>query len=324
VAELGRRVLDGDRLALARLLSLIEKGDPAAVEAAFSMPLMDDAHVIGVTGAPGVGKSTLVDAVAGGFREAGARVGVLAVDPSSPYSGGALLGDRLRMMRHVGDPDVFIRSLANRGHLGGLSAALPSALRVVTACGFKTVLIETVGVGQSEVEIAGHADTTVVVVAPGMGDAVQSSKAGVLEIADLLIVNKADRDGATEAVRDLRDMLRLKPAQPGQWRVPVTATTAHTGEGVDDVVRLLGEHRRHLRNTGLMRHAREARSSAAVRAHASIRLHQRLDDLLKGTEGVALLEQVAAGKRSPSDAADALLGLWEAERTPQPLSEETT
>ena len=306
-AELGRRVQDGERLALARMLSLLEKGDPEALETAFALPTAADLHVIGITGAPGAGKSTLIDALAACVRVAGTRVGVLAVDPSSPYSGGALLGDRLRMMRHVGDDGVFIRSLANRGQLGGLSAAVPSALRAVGACGFSTVLVETVGVGQAEVEIARHADTTVVVAAPGMGDAVQSSKAGILEIADILVVNKSDREGARETARDLRDMLRLRPTPVGGWRVPVVATCAETGDGVVELVEALDQHREHLVHSGTLDLARATHSAAAVRAHARARLLQRLDDAIASQTGVALLAAVSAGTRSPSAAAEELL-----------------
>lgn len=308
-ADLVRRLQDGDRLALARMLSLLEKGDPDATESAFSLPSAADLHVIGVTGSPGAGKSTLIDALVAGLRAQGTRVGVLAVDPSSPYSGGALLGDRLRMMRHTGDPGVFIRSLANRGQLGGLAAALPSALRAVAACGFPTLLVETVGVGQAEVEIARHADTTVVVASPGTGDSVQASKAGVLEVADVLVVNKSDREGARETARDLRDMLRLRPTPVAGWRVPVLLTRADTDEGVAEVVAALHEHRHHLETSGLVARARAARSEAAVRAHAMARLTQQLEDRLRSPSGVGLLGQVADGTRSPAAAAEELLAL---------------
>ena len=305
--ELGRRVQDGDRLALARLLSLLEKGDPIAVETAFTLPTGADLHVVGITGAPGAGKSTLIDALAASVRAAGTRVGILAVDPSSPYSGGALLGDRLRMMRHVGDDGVFIRSMANRGQLGGLAAALPSALRAVSACGFSTVLVETVGVGQAEFEIARHADTTVVVATPGMGDSVQSSKAGILEVADVLVVNKSDREGARETARDLRDMLRLRPTQVGAWRVPVVATCAETGDGVTELVEALQKHREHLVHSGTISRVRAARSAAAVRAYAIVRLTQRLEENLRSPFGLALLEKVAQGSTSPAAAAEEIL-----------------
>jgi LAO/AO transport system kinase len=211
------------------------------------------------------------------------------------------------MMRHIGDDGVFIRSLANRGQLGGLSAALPSALRAVSACGFSTLLVETVGVGQAEVEIARHADTTVVVATPGMGDAVQSSKAGVLEIADVLVVNKSDRDGARETARDLRDMLRLRPTPSGGWRVPVVATRADTGDGVAELAQALAEHRDHLVTSGTIRHARAQRSAAAVRAYATVRLTQHLDETLRSPFAAALLEEVADGRRSPAAAAEEIL-----------------
>jgi LAO/AO transport system kinase len=300
-------VQDGDRLALARMLSLLEKGDPEAIETAFALPTRPEQHIIGITGAPGAGKSTLIDALTAEVRATGTRVGILAVDPSSPYSGGALLGDRLRMMRHVGDDGVFIRSLANRGQLGGLSAALPSALRAVGACGFPALLVETVGVGQAEVEIARHADTTVVVATPGMGDAVQSSKAGVLEIADVLVVNKSDRDGARETARDLRDMLRLRPTPVGGWRVQVVATRADTGEGVAELAGALRDHRAHLVDSGRITRARAERSAAAVRAYATVRLAQRLEETLRTTFAAELLGRVADGGLSPAAAAEEIL-----------------
>jgi len=306
-SELGRRIRQGDRLALARLLSLIESGDRAALECAFEIPVADDAQVVGFTGAPGVGKSTLIDAVVASLRSEGARVGVLAVDPSSPCSGGALLGDRVRMMRHVGDCDVFIRSLANRGHLGGLAAALPAVVHTVAACGFSTLLIETVGVGQAEVDIARHADTTVVVVTPGMGDAVQTSKAGILEIADVLIVNKSDRGGVREAVRDLRDMLHLKPRSPGGWQVPVLVTRADTGDEVGDVVLALREHRDHVAATGELRRAHNARAIAAFESYAVVRLFDWLEKVLDSQHGRDLMERVGTGESSPVTAADELL-----------------
>ncbi len=319
-AELGPRVQAGDRLALAQLLSLIEKGDRDAVETAFTFPMADDVHAVGFTGAPGVGKSTLIDAVAARLRAHGARVGVLAVDPSSPYTGGALLGDRLRMMRHIADPGVFVRSLANRGQLGGLAAALPAAVRAVAAGGFTTVLIETVGVGQGEVEIARHADTTVVVTAPGMGYDVQTSKAGVLEIADVLVVNKADRSGVEEAARDLRDMLHLRSAVEGGWQVPVLLTRADTEEGADALVQALGEHLQHTSRSGELERRRAERSVATVRLYALSRLVQRFEDVLEGHDGRRLVEQVTSGALSPAAAAERLVGATTTGQSEAPAS----
>src|SRR5688572_11502885 len=197
------------------------------------------AHVVGVTGAPGVGKSTTTNALVTAYRARGQRVGVLAVDPTSPFSGGALLGDRVRMAEHTTDPEVFIRSMASRGHLGGLAWAAPQALRVLDAAGFDVVLVETVGVGQSEVEIAGTADTTLVLLAPGMGDGVQAAKAGILEVGDVYVVNKADRPEAATVRCDLRSMLALTERASGSWRPPVLLMSAQSGEGVDKVAQAL-------------------------------------------------------------------------------------
>ena len=213
----------GSPRAVARLISLVEDGHPALREVMAALaPHSGSAYVIGLTGSPGVGKSTSTTALLGAFRERGLRIGVLAVDPSSPFSGGALLGDRVRMQDHALDPEVYIRSMASRGHLGGLSWTTPQAIRVLDAAGCDVVLVETVGVGQSEVEIAGLADSSVVLLAPGMGDGIQAAKAGILEIGDVFVVNKSDRDGADATVRDLRHMISLGDrTEPGLWRPPV-------------------------------------------------------------------------------------------------------
>src|SRR6187431_1203419 len=199
-------------------------------------PYAGNAQVVGITGSPGVGKSTSTNALVGELRTQGKRVGVLAVDPSSPFSGGALLGDRVRMQDHALDGDVYIRSMASRGHLGGLSWATPQALRVLDAAGCDVILVETVGVGQSEVEIAAMADTTLVLVAPGMGDGIQAAKAGILEIGDVYAVNKADRDGADRTRRELRTMLTMAERRGGAWRPPVLQTVASTGQGIDELL----------------------------------------------------------------------------------------
>ncbi len=247
-------------------------------------PYAGRAHVIGLTGAPGVGKSTSTSALVGEYRARGLRVGVLAVDPSSPFSGGALLGDRVRMQEHATDPMVFIRSMASRGHLGGLSWATPQAVRVLDAAGFDVVLVETVGVGQSEVEVAAAADTTVVLLAPGMGDGVQAAKAGILEIGDLFVVNKADRDGADSTMRELRHMITLgagprSGSSDDPWAPPVLKTVASRGEGIGDVVDSLDSHRAWLERTGALHDRRRARAAGEVEAIAFGVLRERIGDL---------------------------------------------
>jgi LAO/AO transport system kinase len=234
----------GDPRALARLISLVENRSPQ-LRGVMKLiaPRTGQAHVIGLTGAPGVGKSTITGGLVRAYRDRGQRVGVLAVDPTSPFTGGALLGDRIRMQEHATDGGVFIRSMASRGHLGGLSWAVPQALRIMDAAGFDVVLIETVGVGQAEVAIASLADSTLVIVAPGMGDSVQAAKAGILEIADIFVVNKSDRPGAQEAVRDLRTMLAMAPQRDeGAWKPPIVSASAASGEGIDDLVGRLDAH----------------------------------------------------------------------------------
>jgi len=216
----------GDARAVARLVSLVEDGDPCLPSVAAALAGPSSAALIGITGSPGVGKSTLTNELVRTYRAAGLRVGVLAVDPSSPFTGGAILGDRVRMQDHATDPGVYIRSMSSRGHLGGLSAATPQAVRVLEGAGCEVVIVETVGVGQAEVEVASLADTTLVLLAPGMGDAIQAVKAGILEIADVFVVNKADRDGADATVRDIQGMIALGSREPGQWRPAVVRSVA--------------------------------------------------------------------------------------------------
>src|SRR6266487_64599 len=256
---------DGDPRAVARLVSLVENGDPALPEVAATLaPYSGSAQVIGLTGSPGVGKSTTTNELVRTIRARGQRVGVLAVDPSSPFTGGAILGDRVRMQDHATDDGVFIRSMASRGHLGGLSAAVPQALRVLDAAGCDIVLIETVGVGQAEVEIASLADTTVVLLAPGMGDGIQAAKAGILEIADIFVVNKADRDGADQTVKDLRYMQSLggRHSEPGAWRPPIVKTVASRGEGIDELLAAVDKHAGWLERSGEGDRRRRARAAA--------------------------------------------------------------
>jgi GTPase len=265
------------------------------------------AHVVGLTGAPGVGKSTATSALVTAYRSLGQRVGVLAVDPSSPFSGGALLGDRIRMGEHAADPEVFIRSMASRGHLGGLSRSTPQALRVLDAAGCDTVLLETVGVGQSEVEVAGTADTTVVVLAPGLGDGIQAAKAGILEVADVLVVNKADRDGAARTASDLRSMVAMAAEGTGpRWTPPVVSTVAQTGTGIDALVRAVADHRQWLGAAGL-RARRTRRAAREVEALALETLRTGMSGVTGGGLLESLADDVAERRTDPYRAADALV-----------------
>ncbi|MGO4598141.1 methylmalonyl Co-A mutase-associated GTPase MeaB [Terrabacter sp. 2RAF25] len=299
----------GSPRAVARLISLVEDGHPALREVMAALaPHAGSAWVIGLTGSPGVGKSTTTTALVGAFRERGLRVGVLAVDPSSPFSGGALLGDRIRMQDHVLDPEVYIRSMASRGHLGGLSWTTPQAIRVLDAAGCQVVLVETVGVGQSEVEIAGLADTSVVLLAPGMGDGIQAAKAGILEIGDVFVVNKADRDGADATVRDLRHMISLGDrTEPGLWRPPVVKTVAAQKVGIDEVMEALDKHRAHVEETGELARRRERRAADEIETIALATLRSRLGDLGGRESVLALAGEVLAGTTDPYAAADRLV-----------------
>ena len=300
---------DGDPRALARLISLVENGsDQLRPIMELIAPLTGRARVIGLTGAPGVGKSTVTGALVRHYRGHGQRIGVLAVDPTSPFSGGALLGDRVRMQDHATDAGVFIRSMANRGHLGGLSWATPQALRIMDAAGFEIVLVETVGVGQAEVEIAALADSTLVVVAPGMGDSIQAAKAGILEIADIFVVNKADRPGAQEAVRDLRTMLAMAPRAEGGWKPPIVATTAASGEGIDDLAAWLTRHEQWLAKSGEGDRRRHERAREEITAIAVTELRRRLGALPGESRLDDLADRVARGKTDPYTAAGELIG----------------
>ena len=303
----------GDARSVARLISLVEDASPllrevmAGLGRAAAERTDGGAHVVGITGSPGVGKSTSTSALVGALRTQGKRVGVLAVDPSSPFSGGALLGDRIRMQDHALDQDVYIRSMASRGHLGGLSWAAPQALRVLDAAGCDVILVETVGVGQSEVEIASMADTTLVLLAPGMGDGIQAAKAGILEIGDVYVINKADRDGADQVRRELRSMLSLAQRPEGAWKPEIVKTVATTGEGVDDVVAALDAHLAHLRASGELGARRVRRAREEIEAIAVTSLRERWGDVHARAELDGLAERVVAGRTDPYAAADELL-----------------
>lgn len=297
----------GDRAALARLISLVERGGDAARDVGrLTHPLGGRAYTVGITGAPGAGKSTLTDRLLGHLRSRGAEVAVLAVDPSSPFSGGAILGDRVRMQGHAGDPGVFIRSMATRGHVGGLALATPEAIRVLDAAGFALVLVETVGVGQVEVEVAGAADTTVVVVNPGWGDGVQANKAGLLEAADVLVVNKADRPGANETDRDLSMMLDMD-LDPGPWRPPVVRTVASTGEGVDALWEAVAAHRAFQETSATLVERRARRVSEEVRAVVAHQLGVQVAERCTGPAFERVTADVAARRTDPWSAAGQLL-----------------
>jgi LAO/AO transport system kinase len=308
-AELVESLRSGERRAVARLISLIEDGAPEASEVLRAVfPLTGDAFTIGITGAPGAGKSTLVEGLVGRIRGEGRSVGVVAVDPTSPFSGGALLGDRVRMQSHALDPGVFIRSMATRGHLGGLSLAAPEAMRVLEAAGFEVVMVETVGVGQSEVEVARQADTTVVVVAPGMGDAIQAAKAGILEVADVFCVNKADREGAADTARDLRNMLEMGPGRDPDWTPPIVMTSATEGTGLEELWTAVRGHQTWLGTSGRLEARRRERLSYEILAIAAARVVEALE-ASAGPEGLTEAAQDVLERRlDPYTAAEQLLG----------------
>jgi LAO/AO transport system kinase len=299
------RARGGDPRAVARLISLVEDGCAEVAAALVGHPV--SAQVIGLTGSPGVGKSTITNELVRAFRGSGSRVGVLAVDPSSPFTGGAILGDRVRMQDHATDPGVYIRSMSSRGHLGGLAAATPQAVRVLEGAGCDVVFVETVGVGQAEVEVASLADTTLVLLAPGMGDAIQAVKAGILEIADVFVVNKADRDGADATYRDIQGMIGLVDRAPGDWRPQVVRAVASRGEGIDDVVAAIAKHRDWLVARGELSRRRQQRAAAEVEAIALGILRGRLGNVRNGTALPKLASRVAAGDVDPYSAADELL-----------------
>jgi LAO/AO transport system kinase len=311
IADLISRAGDGDPRAVARLISMVEDASPRLREVAAALaPATGRAQVVGITGSPGVGKSTSTSALVGALRKQGKRVGVLAVDPSSTFSGGALLGDRVRMQDHATDSGVFIRSMATRGHLGGLSWATPRAVRVLDAAGCDVVLIETVGVGQSEIEVVSLADSTLVLLAPGMGDGIQAAKAGILEIADIFVVNKADRDGADQTVRNLRYMLSLGERyerDDSSWRAPIVKTVASRGEGIDDVVSALDDHRDWMERSGERDRRRMARAEVEIESIALGQLRARIGDVRGRGTLPELAKRVIAGEVDPYTAADELV-----------------
>src|SRR3954452_6066753 len=307
IDDLVERALGGDRVAVAKLLSLVEQGgDGARAVVSRIHPHTGRAWSVGITGAPGAGKSTLTDALVSCMRAEHLEVGVLAVDPSSPFSGGAILGDRVRMQRHSTDPSVFIRSMASRGHLGGLAVATPQSIRVLDAVGKAWVVVETVGVGQVEVEIASQADTTIVVVNPGWGDEVQAAKAGLLEIADIFVVNKADRSGADVTVSDLAGMLEL--GRRKSWQPPIVRTIATTGDGLAELWDEIVAHREFLESAGAVVARRRARLVDEIRGLLAERLLERAGAMSEGEKFDALVDSVAARTSDPYTAVDALLG----------------
>lgn len=299
----------GDRGALARLLSLVERGGAEAREIGRIVhPASGGGYTVGLTGAPGAGKSTLTSAIIGLLRSGGEQVAVLAIDPSSPFTGGAILGDRVRMQDHATDPGVFIRSMATRGHLGGLSLATPEAVRLLDAVGRRWILVETVGVGQVEVEIAGKADTTVVVVNPGWGDSVQANKAGLMEIADVFVINKADRKGVEETRRDLEQMLELGDLGADAWRPPIVSVVATEGKGVESLWASVLSHREFIEANGELNRRRDFRLGEELREIVARRLEQRAREITTGDRWVELQRQVSARTLDPWSAADAMLG----------------
>lgn len=306
-AELFERARKGDRAALSRMLSLVEQsGDAAREIARVSQPFTGRSVIVGITGAPGAGKSTLTSALIGRLRAEGSEVAVLAVDPSSPLTGGAILGDRVRMGDHATDEGVFIRSMATRGQIGGLTLAVPGAIRVLDAVGIPWIVMETVGVGQVGVDVAASVDTTVVVVNPGWGDAIQANKAGLLEIGDIFVVNKADRPGVSETIRDLERMLLLSPRSG--WIPPVIATVATSAEGIDRLLVGLKEHHAFLVDCGELETKRVTRASDEVQRIMVDRLMAKARALASSDESKDVMEAVVAKELDPWTAVDQLLG----------------
>jgi LAO/AO transport system kinase len=307
--DLVDRLLAGDRRAVARLITLVENRAPEAREALAALyPHTGHAHIVGITGSPGSGKSTLVNQVAKALRRQGSTVGIVAVDPTSPFSGGAILGDRIRMQDLCGDPGVFIRSMATRGALGGLARATSDVVKVLDAFGKDVILVETVGVGQDEVDIAQAADTTVVVEAPGMGDDIQAIKAGVMEIADVLVVNKADREGAERTVAALEMMLDLKGNAPCGWQIPVLKTIATQDEGIAGLVDAVQRHRQFLVQTGNLALRERQRADRELADLVQERLRALVLAAVAPGEMDNLVEAIVTRRLDPYAAADLLVG----------------
>jgi LAO/AO transport system kinase len=304
-AQLIEGVLAGDRRGIARAISMVEDDAPGLPELSRGLfAHTGRAHTVGLTGSPGVGKSSLTEQLVRAARARERSVAVLAIDPTSPFTGGALLGDRLRMQTHATDPEVFIRSMATRGHLGGMALAAPEAIRILDAAGKDFVFVETVGVGQAEVQVASATDTTLVVVSPGWGDAVQVSKAGILEIADVFVVNKSDKEGAREAARDLTAMIHMGPGT--EWTPPVVATsTVGNGQGLDELWEAIAAHRKHLESTGALEEKRRARLAEELEDMVSLRLRRTVAELLEG-ELDDIAKRVADRALDPYEAAGIL------------------
>lgn len=310
IDELFAAAIAGERRPLARLLSHIERGGAAAQQIGkLAFPHAGAGYTVGITGAPGAGKSTLTSALVGELRSDDLPAAVLAIDPSSPYTGGAILGDRVRMQDHALDPEVFIRSMATRGHLGGLALAAPAAVRMLEAAGRPWVLLETVGVGQVEVEIVGAADTTVVVVNPGWGDAVQANKAGLMEIADIFVINKSDRAGAENTKSDLEHMLDLSGlGHDGRWRPPIVSTVAHTPEGVDRMWTTIQEHRAFITANGDLEQRRIDRADDELERIVRARIDAQVQTKRETAEFAAAHKAVLDRRLDPWEAAETLLG----------------
>jgi LAO/AO transport system kinase len=307
--DLADRVKRGELRALSRLLSMLERGDPAAAAAMQELdPRTGRAYAVGITGPPGVGKSTLVDRLTVHLRKSGLSVGILAVDPTSPFTGGALLGDRIRMQRHYLDDGVFIRSVATRGQSGGLPRIVKSMVRLLDAAGKDVVLVETVGVGQTELGIMGVADSVIVAIMPESGDSIQTLKAGVMEIADLYVINKADRDGANQMATAVTSMLHMADLSAG-WNPPVLLTQAHADIGITELWDSVGEHRAYLNDTGGLEERRSARRRQEFLESVQEEIHRRISGLLRSNEDLAaVLAKIDDRSAEPYAAALQLLG----------------
>ena len=309
-AQLLVQAKQSNRVALARLISIVERGGFGARELArLTWGQGDNSYLVGITGSPGAGKSTLTDRLISQVRARSQEVAVIAIDPTSPFSGGAILGDRVRMQEHATDQGVFIRSMATRGHLGGLALAVPDAARLLAHVGFPYVLIETVGVGQVEVEVVGAADTVVVVMTPGWGDAIQANKAGLMEVADVFIINKADRDGARETRRDLELMLEMSTFEG--WVPPIIETVATEGKGIEDAFDAIESHRDYLERSGAGRRKREARILEEFTRIVHAEVSRKVDQLLADPSFQARKAEMVSGEIDPYSIASDLLGFEE-------------